>query len=503
MSHEKVNTPHDFLQELFSNKLDEAMKGSFNFLSSEEFYPFFFLMVFINWFVFPSVVLEFTLKPFIQQFKEFVNEHMLCLIFLAVFIAVWYQFYLLVENLARNGKNHLSENIIEDQSKSPNEKVKSWLAHIILFILSLENPYGEYIFRAYFGRKTKPSILFFTFFLTFFSIFLLQPWAIFISKKKETEYDLKPRFLVFKLNLGKNVADCSIAKKIIPQCKAKLCKDNNQEDKRESESKIIDYLLERCTDVLKKRLMLQEFEAKNINGFVWIPEFNDQKHRITDKEGCLGLFTDYIESVNASLGSLSVEGDILNEDFETLTKYINPDIIKGLFEDPIVMGLGADTSTEVTMKAIKSSLKAAECLSDKDPLNKFILYLPIILILKRNVIIRSSYMATGGSNVKYKIESIDAYFSIPILVAVGFFSTSEWLHIQNMLVHAHSDKADRDVSSLRSQVFSKSTLLEKVRVIDYTAPSKGRSNLFSINTLFPSWYSNVLLFQLKYRFRLM
>jgi hypothetical protein len=167
------------------------------------------------------------------------------------------------------------------------------------------------------------------------------------------------------------------------------------------------------------------------------------------------------------------------------------------------MGLGADTSTEVTMKAIKSSLKAAECLSDKDPLNKFILYLPIILILKRNVIIRSSYMATGGSNVKYKIESIDAYFSIPILVAVGFFSTSEWLHIQNMLVHAHSDKADRDVSSLRSQVFSKSTLLEKVRVIDYTAPSKGRSNLFSINTLFPSWYSNVLLFQLKYRFRLM
>jgi hypothetical protein len=203
------------------------------------------------------------------------------------------------------------------------------------------------------------------------------------------------------------------------------------------------------------------------------------------------------------LGSLSVEGDILNEDFETLTKYINPDIIKGLFEDPIVMGLGADTSTEVTMKAIKSSLKAAECLSDKDPLNKFILYLPIILILKRNVMIRSSYKATDGSNVKYKIESFDAYFSIPILVAVGFFSISEWLHIQNMLVHAHSAKADRDVSSLRSQVFSKSTLLEKVRVIDYTAPSKGRSNLFSINPLFPSWYSNVLLFQLKYRFRLM
>jgi len=184
VSHEKVNTPHDFLQELFSNKLDEAMKGSFNFLSSEEFYPFFFLMVFINWFVFPSVVLEFTLKPFIQQFKEFVNEHMLCLIFLAVFIAVWYQFYLLVENLARNGKNHLSENIIEDQSKSPNEKVKSWLAHIILFILSLENPYGEYIFRAYFGRKTKPSILFFTFFLTFSQYFSYNRGRYLSQRKK-------------------------------------------------------------------------------------------------------------------------------------------------------------------------------------------------------------------------------------------------------------------------------------------------------------------------------
>jgi len=123
--------------------------------------------------------------------------------------------------------------------------------------------------------------------------------------------------------------------------------------------------------------------------------------------------------------------------------FANPEIIKRLFEDPIVMGLEADTSTEVAMKVIKSSLKAAECLSDKDPLNKFILYLPIIFILKRNVTIRTSYEETksaGGDrfNVKYKIEGFDAYFSIPVLVMVGFFSTSEWLHIQNMLVRARA-----------------------------------------------------------------
>jgi len=443
VNHKNINTPHDFLRELFSNKLDEATKGTFNFLSSREFFLFLFSVVFINWFVFPSLVLEFILKPFSQQFNRLVNGFLISLIFLLLFITVWFQYYLLVENLARNGKNHSSENSNEANGKSLNETVKSWLVSIILFVLSLENPYGEYIFGAYFGRKTKRSILFFTFFLTFFSIFFLQPWATFISKKKETEYDLKPRFLVFKLNLGKNVADCSIAKKIIPQCKAKLCKDNKQEDRRESESKIIDYLLERCTDVLKKRLMLQEFDADNFNGFVWVPEFKDQKHRITDKEGCLGLFVEYIESVNTSSGSLSVEGEILNEDFETFTVYTNPEIIKMLFEDPIVMGLATDTSTEVTMKAIKSSLKAAECLSDKDPLNKFILYLPIIFILKRNVTIRSSYKEIGRDrcdrpNVKYKIEGFDAYFSIPVLVMVGFFSTSEWLHIQNMLVRARA-----------------------------------------------------------------
>ena len=33
VSHEKVNTPHDFLQELFSNKLDEATKVTLNSLS--------------------------------------------------------------------------------------------------------------------------------------------------------------------------------------------------------------------------------------------------------------------------------------------------------------------------------------------------------------------------------------------------------------------------------------------------------------------------------------
>jgi hypothetical protein len=429
-----VNTPHDFLQELFSNKLEEATKGTFNFLSSWEFFLFLFSVVFVNCFVFPSLVLEFILKPFIQQFNEIVNGRLICLIFLLLFITVWVQFHILVKNLAGNGKNHSSENTNEAKGKSLNEIVKSWLVPMTLFILSLENPYGEYIFGAYFGRKNKPSILFFTFFLTFFSIFLLQPWAIFISKKKETEYDLKPRFLVFRLNLGKNVADCSITKKIIPQCKAKLCEDKNQEDRRESESKIIDYLLERCTDVLKKRLMLQEFEAENFNGFVWVPEFKDQKHMITDKEGCLGLFVAYKESVNTFSGSLSVEGEILNEDFETFSVFANPGIIKMLFEDPIVMGLVADTSTEVTMKAIKSSLKAAECLSDKDPLNKFLLYLPIIFILKRNVMIRTSYKENDGSKGKYKIESFNAYFSIPVLVMVGFFSTSEWLHIQNMLL---------------------------------------------------------------------
>jgi hypothetical protein len=454
-----VNTPHDFLQELFSNKLEEATKGTFNFLSSWEFFLFLFSVVFVNCFVFPSLVLEFILKPFIQQFNEIVNGRLICLIFLLLFIIVWVQFHILVKNLAGNGKNHSSENTSEAKGKSLNEIVKSWLVPMTLFILSLENPYGEYIFGAYFGRKNKPSILFFTFFLTFFSIFLLQPWAIFISKKKETEYDLKPRFLVFRLNLGKNVADCSITKKIIPQCKAKLCEDKNQEDRRESESKIIDYLLERCTDVLKKRLMLQEFEAENFNGFVWVPEFKDQKHMITDKEGCLGLFVAYKESVNTFSGSLSVEGEILNEDFETFSVFANPGIIKMLFEDPIVMGLVADTSTEVTMKAIKSSLKAAECLSDKDPLNKFILYLPIIFILKRNVTIRTSYEETksaGGdrSNVKYKIEGFDAYFSIPVLLMVGFFSTSEWLHIQNMLVDAHIDKAGRGASSLPEEVGS-------------------------------------------------
>lgn len=304
---------------------------------------------------------------------------------------------------------------------------------------------------------------------------------------------MKPRFLVFKLNLGKNVADCSITKKIIPQCKAELCEDKNQKDRRESESKVIDHLLERCTDVLKKRLMLQEFEAENFNGFVWVPEFKDQKHRITDKEGCLDLFTDYIESVNASLGSLSVEGDILNEDFETLTKYINPDTIKGLFEDPIVMGLGADTSTAVTMKAIKSSLKAAESLIDKDTLNKFLLYLPIIFILKRNVMIRTSYKENDGSKGKYKIESFNAYFSIPVLVMVGFFSTSEWLQIQNMLIQEHSDnpKKDGNPPPKRGGVFDPSALC------------RGGPNLFCLNPLVPYWYSNVLLFQLKYRFRLM
>jgi hypothetical protein len=237
------------------------------------------------------------------------------------------------------------------------------------------------------------------------------------------------------------MADCSIVKKIIPQCKAKLCKDKNLKDRRESEYKAIDYLSGICSDVLKKRLGLQEFEAKNFNGFVWIPEFRDQKHMITDEEGCLSLFIEYIESVNTFSGSLSVDGNVLKEDFETFTVYANPEIIKMLFEDAIVIGLGADTSTEVTMKAIKSSLTAAEYLSDKDPLNKFILYLPIIFILKRNVTIRSSYKEIGrdrcdGPNVKYKIESFDAYFSIPVLVMVGFFSTSEWLHIQNILVRA-------------------------------------------------------------------
>jgi hypothetical protein len=493
VNHKNINTPHDFLQELFSKKLDEATKVTLNSLSIKKICLLLLPVVSINYVVFPSLVLEFILQPFSQQFNGFVNGFLIFLIFLLLFIAVWFQFYLLVENLARNGKNHSSENTNEANSKSLNETVKSWLVSMILFILSLENPYGEYIFGAYFGRKTKRSILFFTFLLTFFSIFFLQPWATFMSKKKETEYDLKPRFLVFKLNLGKSVAECSIAKKIIPQCKAIVYKDKNQKDRRESESKVIDHLLERCTDVFKKRLMLQEFEAENFNGFVWVPEFKDQKHRITDKEGCLDLFTDYIESVNASLGSLSVEGDILNEDFETLTKYINPDTIKGLFEDPIVMGLGADTSTEVTMKTIKSSLKAAECLSDKDPLNKFLLYLPIIFILKRNVMIRTSYKATGGSNVKYKIESFDAYFSIPVLVMVGFFSTSEWLQIQNMLVQEHSDnpKKDGNPPPKRGGVF------------DPSAVCRGGPNLFCLNPLVPYWYSNVLLFQLKYRFRLM
>jgi hypothetical protein len=488
-----VNTPHDFLQELFSNKLEEATKGTFNFLSSWEFFLFLFSVVFVNCFVFPSLVLEFILKPFIQQFNEIVNGRLICLIFLLLFITVWVQFHILVKNLAGNGKNHSSENTSEAKGKSLNEIVKSWLVPMTLFILSLENPYGEYIFGAYFERKTKRYILFFTFFMTILSLFLLQPWATFMSKKKETEYDLKPRFLVFKLNLGKNMADSSIKKKVIPQCKAKPYKDKNQEDKRESESKVIDYLLERCMDVLKKRLMLQEFEAENFNGFVWIPEFKDQKHRITDKEGCLGLFMDYIESVNASLGSLSVEGDILNEDFETLTKYINPETIKGLFDDPIVMDLGADTSTVVTMKAIKSSLKATESLIDKDPLNKFLLYLPIIFILKRNVMIRTSYKENDGSKGKYKIESFNAYFSIPVLVMVGFFSTSEWLHIQNMLLQEHFDKAKKDGNPPPKRVGD----------IDHSAICRGGPNLFCLNPLVPYWYSNVLLFQLKYRFRLM
>jgi hypothetical protein len=493
MKRKNVNTPHDFLQELFSNKLDEATKVTLNSLSIKKIFLFLCPVVFINCFVFPSLVLEFILKPFSQQFNEFVNGFLMCLIFLLLFITVWVQFYLLVENLARNGKNHSSENTNEAKGKSLNEIIKSWSVPMTLFILSLENPYGEYIFRAYFERKTKHYILFFTFFLTVLSLFLLQPWATFMSKKKETEYDLKPRFLVFKLNLGKNMADCSIAKKIIPQCKAKPCKDKNQEDKRESESKVIDYLLERCTDVLKKRLMLQEFDAENFNGFVWVPEFKDQKHRITNKEGCLDLFTDYIESVNASLGSLIVEGDILNENFETLTKYINPDTIKELFEDPIVIGLGADTSTAVTMKAIKSSLKAAETLIDKDPLNKFLLYLPIIFILKRNVMIRTSYKEINRSNVKYKIESFDAYFSIPFLVMVGFFSTSEWLQIQNMLVQEHFDNSKKDGNPPP----------EGGGGFNPSALCRGGPNLFCLHPLVPYWYSNVLLFQLKYRFRLM
>jgi hypothetical protein len=318
VSHEKVNTPHDFLQELFSKKLDEATKVTLNSLSIKKICLLLFPVVFINCVVFPSFVLEFILKPFSQQFNGFVNGFLIFLIFVLLFIAVWFQFYLLVENLARNGKNHSSENTNEANGKSLNEIVKSWLVPIILFVLSLENPYGEYILGAYFGRKTKRSIVFFTFFLTFFSIFLLQPWATFMSKKKETEYDLKPCFLVFKLNLGKNLADCSIVKKTIPQCKAKLCMDKDQDDRQESKSKVIDYLLERCRDVLKKRLMLQEFEAENFNGFVWVPEFKDQKHMITDKEGCLRLFVEYIESVNTFSGSLSVEGEILKEDSRAL-----------------------------------------------------------------------------------------------------------------------------------------------------------------------------------------
>lgn len=186
VNHKNINTPHDFLRELFSKKLDEATKVTLNSLSIKKICLHLLPVVFINYVVFPSLVLEFILKPFSEQFNRFVNGFLISLIFLLLlFITVWFQYYLLVENLARNGKNHSSENTNEANSMSLNETVKSWLVSIILFILSLENPYGEYIFGAYFGRKTKRSILFFTFFLTIFSIFFLQPWATFMSKKKK------------------------------------------------------------------------------------------------------------------------------------------------------------------------------------------------------------------------------------------------------------------------------------------------------------------------------
>jgi len=486
VSEQEVRAPQDFLAALFSKKLEmlpyeqfsTQLPGALGFLAPA---------VLTNCVVFPLVLAEFLPKlGSLLGLELFGIEHS-GLVLVMLYTALAVQFLLLLKPLSTPGEkgeqgkqaesstaagNPSARRLGTRELKEPTAKsmLKS-MARIVISILAMENEYGEYILKSQWGLRGRKDLLLISLGLAVTLLLIHQPWNALPTKREDLKSKPQAAYLVFSITPGAGETHNldELVVKAVPQCVHQFSKGKGKSGNQgaapqrehlysgeEGKSKnqgagaagkeaggYLEYILEACGRVFSERIGFQMESSKERRGLVFIKEYESQKRLIRDKEACSELFSEYLATEKEVLRSFAgAGGSVHYENFQTFVSLAGGDALKKLFEEPVVLGLGGDSSSATSVKTLKSMLKAAELLGDKPPLNKFVLFLPVIYLERKHVTVRTMYreeqIRGGGSQknkikTEFKYEGFNAYFAVPFLVLMGFFSESERVELLNSL----------------------------------------------------------------------